>query len=270
LLKVRLEPGSIERALEPFYKGVAGIFSKSVDEGYLRIASYASLEALTASSILYSLAVTQGLNPILSLDHRPPPRIVEPSILVGFSSLNYGPQDVESPLLALGSGGIKSTPPPGSVYVEVDGSLGSAVSLLIQAMSGAAMRSELLMASIAVYYMGRFVDRVGRLHRLDKKSFSLVAKKAGLPLEMVTTLKAYKPASLDACGSISVTVNPLYPGLTGNRRLCEDIVGADIAGSGRGLGTSRGRRPRGWPRGYWATSRRGRGEPPTPRTTSAA
>ncbi|MEB3860363.1 MAG: hypothetical protein LRS43_04040, partial [Desulfurococcales archaeon] len=237
MLKIRLEPGrDIERILEPFYKGVASVFSKSLDEGYLRIASYTSLEAITASSIIYSMAVLQGLSPILTVDHRPPPRIVEPSILVGFGSLNYTSSSVESPLLAINSGSIKSTPTPGSTYVEVDGSLGSAVTLLIQAMGGAVMRPDLVMASIASYYMGRYVDRVGKLHRLDKTAFSAVVKKGGFNVEMVTTLKAYKPASLGVCESISITVNPVYPGLTGDRRLCSDVLGPDIADPGRRLG----------------------------------
>ncbi len=235
VLKVRLEPGSgVERSLEPFYKGVASVFSKSLDEGYLRIASYVSLEALTASSIIYALAMVQGLDPILTLDHRPPPKIVEPSILVGFSNVNYNPSDVESPLVVISSGSIKSTPTPGSVYVEVDGSVGSAISLLIQSMKGAAARRDLLMASIASYYMGRYVDRVGKFHRLDRHAFSSLMKDSGLPVEVVTTLKAYKPNDLEPCRSISLTVNPLYPGLTGDEQLCLDIAGGEA--SSRKLG----------------------------------
>jgi hypothetical protein len=65
------------------------------------------------------------------------------------------------------------------------------------------------------------MDKLGRLYGVDQTFLERISKTEALgDIEVITSLKAYMPHRHSLCESISITLNPYYPGLTGNSEEC--------------------------------------------------
>lgn len=219
MLKVTLTPNiNLDKALESAYKGFYSVLDEAGKTGILRIYSYPSLDPLLASSMIFVKTVALDIKATLLTTIEPPSVIEEPSILVGFSELNYKVSDVKSKVLAVYSGELKSIPVHGATYVDGSGSH-SVISYLI-ATGGKDYDPSYVIAVLAGAYTGRFVDKTGRFQGLDRILLDKLKLATRLSLEMVTTIKAYKPTIRDVCEAISLTSSPYYPGLTGDYDQC--------------------------------------------------
>ncbi len=236
MLKLRLEPGGeFDRILEAAARSFSKVLERGVEEGVLTIASYPDLDALISSGIIYSIALSLGIRPLLRVSVKPPSRVTGPTILAGYSNLNYKASSIDGDLLAMASSQITSTPPPGSVYIEVAGSIGAMLGLITSQLGSVVVRPEHRLFSLSSSYAGRFVDKVGRFHGVDKVYVESAVKDRKLSLEGVTALKTYKPHRYGVCEGISKTVNPYYPTLTGDEEQCIRLL--DSAGL-RGIADS--------------------------------
>jgi len=219
LLKVTLTPSAgLDKALESASKGFYAVLEEAGRAGFLRVHSYPSLDSLTASAIVFLKASSIGVDVIVSVDLNPPPSIGEPSVLIGFDNLNYRVGDVRSKFTAFYSGELKSIPVHGATYVDGPGSH-SAISYLVS--TGVREYDPGYVTSfLAGAYSSRFVDRFGRFQGLDRVVLDRLKLSTRLSLEMITTLKGYKPNIRGVCESLSVTLNPYYPGITGDYENC--------------------------------------------------
>lgn len=219
MLKVTLTPGAgLDRALESASKGFYAVLEEAGRAGFLRVHSYPGLDPLAASAIVFLKALNLGVDVIVSVDLQPPPRIGEPSVLIGFDNLNYKVGDVRSKFVAFYSGDLRSIPVHGATYVDGPGSH-SALSYLVA--TGAKEHDPgYVIAFLAGAYSSRFVDRFGRFQGLDRAVLDKLKLSTRLSLEMVTTIKGYKPHIRGVCESLSLTLNPYYPGITGDYENC--------------------------------------------------
>ena len=222
MLKTSLIVGpGFDRFLETVSRALASLLEAAANEGFLRIYSYPSLDSLAAASIVYSRALKLGVRVSLSIALDPPPQVSEPTVLLGFGSLNYKSNSVASKLVAFYSGELKSIPVHGATYVDGQGSLSS---MVFMALTGAKdFDSTALTAFLAGSYSGGFVDSLGRFQGLDREAFERL-KSSKAPIDIVSSIKAYKPTVRDACTGIAYTLNPYYPGLTGQKDKCMELL----------------------------------------------
>ncbi|MDM7274835.1 MAG: hypothetical protein P3X22_001750 [Thermoprotei archaeon] len=222
MLKTSLIVGpGFDRFLETVSRALASLLEAAASEGFLRIYSYPSLDSLAAASIVYSRALKLGVRVSLSVALEPPPQVFEPTVLLGFGSLNYKSNSVTSKLIAFYSGELKSIPVHGATYVDGQGSLSS---MVFMALTGARdFDPTVLTAFLTGSYSGGFVDPSGRFQGLDREAFERL-KSSRAPVDVVTTIKVYKPTVRDACTGIAHTLNPYYPGLTGHKDRCLELL----------------------------------------------
>ncbi len=219
MLKVTLTPGAVfDKALESASKGFYSVLEEAGRVGFLRVYSYPSLDPLVASSIIFMKALDVGVDVIVSIDLNPPSSINEPTVLIGFDNLNYKLGDVKSRLIAFYSGELKSIPVHGTTYVDGVGSHSAMVYLTVTGAKDHGV--SYIVAVLAGAYSGIFVDKFGRFQGIDRIVLDKLKIITRLSLEMVTTLKGYKPHMRNLCESLSVTLNPYYPGLTGDYENC--------------------------------------------------
>ncbi len=219
MLKVTLTPGAgLDRALESASKGFYAVLEEAVRVGFLRVYSYPSLDSLIASSMVFVKAHDLGVDAIVSISLNPPSSVEEPTVLIGFDNVNYKANHVKSRLVAFYSGEFKSIPVHGTTFVDGPGSHSALVYLVATGAKDHA--PSYIVGALAGAYSSRFVDRFGRFQGLDRIVLDKLKLATRLSLEMVTTIKGYKPNVRDLCESLSVTSNPFYPGITGDYDNC--------------------------------------------------
>ncbi len=227
LLKLVLQKSAdLDRRLEAFSKNLSHCLERAIDEGLLKVYAYPNPDALVASSLLVSKSLAEGVRASLKISHMPPSIIRSPSVLVGYPSANYKSGEVGECLIAISYEGRLTTPPPGATYVEVDGSLTSA--LAVSFIAGGWKGSKTLkLLSLVGTYSSPYVDRIGKIHGLDTVLADAISKHG---VSMTTTIKVYKPHRIPLCKAISLTLSPYYPALTGDEGECKAVL--DSAGLG--------------------------------------
>ena len=224
MLNVRIEPGeSMDRALSSAASAVKALLRASEQEGIVRIFAYPSLEAYMASLLAFSVLTREGANAVLSLRPTPPSKIFEPSLALGYDSLGYTNEGVRSQLVAI-SAAIKEAPPVNASYISVDGSLGGALYLIFRLVDDLTLEPEHAIMSLASLYASRYVDKSGKVFGVDKVLVNQLAQDSRVELTAITSLKSYRPHVLGFCESLSITLEPYYPGLTGNAENCEALL----------------------------------------------
>ncbi len=223
MLRLQISPGSgFEKAVEAASRHFDKILSESYQRGYIRIASYPSPDALIAAAAIFSIASSNGVNPILSVDYKPPQFFTEPAILVGYTNPGYKSGFSEWPLMAIAPE-ISSTPPPGAVYVEGEGSIAGILAMIVNESKEAGVKTDAMRLLAAAVQLGGNVDPNGRVFGLDKTFYESVAREM-LGLDMILSIKAYRPVSLTVCHSIASTLDPVYPGLIGDPEACSEYL----------------------------------------------
>jgi len=168
LLSVRLEPGqNLDRSLAAASSALKSFTRRAEEAGFSRVMSYPSPEALVAATLVFSYLNRLGLTASVSISPRPPVRVDDPTILLGFNSLNYNNENDKDVLLALG-GSIAEPPPLNATYVGVDGSLGASTAMIIRATDEGALSPEYKVLALASSYASKYVDKMGRFSGLDK------------------------------------------------------------------------------------------------------
>jgi len=229
LLKLRLEQGdALDRHLEAAAKSLDRLLEAAAQERFIRIAAYPRPDSVLTAAALFSVAAVAGANPIMTLSERPPNGLTEPAILLGYQLLPYKAGSSEWPIVAVASE-IKSSPPPGAVYVDGDGSTPALTAFMVAGSSVGGVAVDALRVLAAAVLYGGHVDVHGKLYGLDKVLYEDVLSQA-LGLELNPSLKAYRPVSLTLCESIAVTLDPVYPGLVGDPAPCRELL------RGEGLG----------------------------------
>ncbi len=229
MLKLRLEQGeALERTVEAAARQLEKLLEAAINQGYLRISAYPRPDSVITAAALFAMAASLNINAIVRVNYRPPAHVEIPTVLIGYQSLNYKTQAVAQPLLAIASS-IQSPPPPGATYVEGDGSAASIAALIVDSMKMGVIRVDVLRSLLLASQYGGYIDSAGRPHGLDKILYE-AARGEALGLEEVLSLKAYKPSTLTVCESLSITLDPPYPGITGRRDSCVELL------RGEGLG----------------------------------
>jgi hypothetical protein len=210
LLKIKLEPGeNYEKQLTTFSSNLSKLFQDGKDSGILKILVYPSLDGIIAGLLMFNIAINLNVKPSFKITNLPPHKISDPTILIGFSNLNYNVSDINSFLLAI-SNKIDSIPISNSTYIEVDGSIGSSIYFGLKYSNIIPMKPEYAIISLASSYSSKYVDSSGKFHSLDYILLNILNKDNNLKLEMLTGLKLFRPLTMDFCHSSSITLNPLY------------------------------------------------------------
>ena len=228
MLKLTLEKGkSLERHVEAAAKFLSRLVEQAQDTGWARIYAYPRPASLAAGAAMFSLISSFGVRPIFSVSLDPPSRVEVPTVLLGYpGGLDYSTGDVDTGLLAV-SPRIESPPPPNAVYVDGDGSVPGILGMLILWIGGLFLRRDVLSLLVSGLYYGGRMDKVGRLYGIDAAFYERVSSLEIMKgIGVVTSLKAYRPLTRRLCESISSTLNPFYPGITGDKEGCFRVLAA--------------------------------------------
>lgn len=223
MLKLTITTGDrdYEKPLEALSKAVARVTERGVESGLVRVYAYPSPDSLAASGIAVFYLYTRGVGAAVRVTARPPSATRAPSILLGFSQISIKGGNAEE-LVAIASGSLSGQPPPGATYAEVEGSVASALALALLK-AGFKPSPDLASLIIASLYGGRYVSPHGRFTGLDRVLLDKIEGDT-VELDYVTTIKVYKPDVGDLCEALGRTVNPYYPGLTGEVESCKSTI----------------------------------------------
>ena len=228
MLKLTLRPGELEKPLEAAARGYARVLEEAVKAGFVSIYFYPDPESMVAAAFAAAHAFYARVRPIVKPRLRPPQTLEGPALLLGYQSLQVKAAPYEHPLVAVASGGLAGSPPPGAVYVEADGSVPAAL-LMIALKTGVKPPKDVVALGVSGVYAGRYVLPHGRFQGLDKALLEGL-EGYGLEVDVTTTLKVYKPFDLKLCDAVAATSNPYYPGLTGRPDACSEAVPGVVAG----------------------------------------
>ncbi|GBF08403.1 hypothetical protein apy_01280 [Aeropyrum pernix] len=230
VFKVRLSPGGeFEKGFEAASSGFRRVVEAAEDYGgVVRIYSYPSRDSLVAGAYLFKRLLALGLRPVAGVSVKPPP-VLSPTVLLGYDSLQYKATEVEHPVFAVSSGELRGTPVMNVYMVEAEGSVSAAAAIASSEVVGYRGSWDVMVA-LAGCMAGRYVERNGRFHGLDRMLLDELGRIEVYGLEVVTSLKAYKPMEGGVCDAIARTVNPYYPKMTGDPGYCAEVL------RGEGLG----------------------------------
>lgn len=210
MLKLSVGPSTLEKDLETIRRALKELLDDAEGEG-LKIFAYPSIDNIVASALLFRHLVREGLGVSLSISLLPPQKIENPSLLVGYSSLSYGSKDLGARIIALAQRAMRAVPPPGAMYLELEGSASSFIAILL----GADIEESISLAPLAGSYDSQFVGEYGRFSGLDAIALERLRLRSQVMIDMVTTIKAYKPHLRTACEALTLTSSPYYGGITG-------------------------------------------------------
>lgn len=216
MLRLSVGPSTVDKDAETVRKALLEVMNEAA-EGILKIYAYPSVDSIVASSLLFRELSRGGRRISLSISSLPPQRVEEPSILVGYGSLSYGNREAEARILAISQKGMKAIPPAGATYVEVEGSASSMVAILL----GIDINESVSLVPLAGSYDSPYVDEYGRFHGLDSVLLTRLRMRSELAIDMMTTVKVYKPHLRSVCEALVLTSNPFYGGISG--RSCDAL-----------------------------------------------
>lgn len=223
MLKLTLTPGEADKVLEAAGKAYAKVFSQAVKRGLLKVYFYPSLDSMIAAAYVVSHAYYTGVRVAARMSVRPPAQVSHPSVLLGYPSLQLRVSGADAAALAVASGSLQGLPPPDAFYLEAQGSV-TATMLLVTSKAGPRPPASVSALALSGLYSGKYVTQHGALTGLDKYLVDHLSD-LGLEASMSTTLKVYRPSEGSLCEAVARTVNPYYPGLTGDPDACRRAVG---------------------------------------------
>lgn len=229
MLKLVLEPGdNLDRSLSAAARQLERIVEEGIKEGYVRVRAYPRPDVVVASAAILSMLYSFGIKPLFKVSVRQPSSIDIPTILLGYNNPNYKSRDVSSSLLSV-SLEANNPPPPSATYISGQGSVPAMLGLMMSKAGASYGRREYLLLLFSAAYWGGFIEKTGKMHGLDKLLYDALVE-ADTGLEILNTLKVYKPMSMTLCQAISKTIDPYYPGLTGDPEGCVDLLQGNGAG----------------------------------------
>ncbi|MEB3851761.1 MAG: hypothetical protein LRS49_04170 [Desulfurococcales archaeon] len=237
MLLLQLEAGEkLPRHLEAAGKAIASLVEEGVDAGLVRVWAYPHPGPVLAAAVVFAHLYRLGVTATFKVSVRPPAAVDYPSILLGYPGLPYKAADVEARLVYMAQvERVRGHPPPGSVYLAVDGSLAVAYTLIVEASGLGGLSPELRAASLAGLYLDGRVGRTGRISGLDRVYVERLASKGQPKPMIVTTLKVYRPLSRPLCEALRKTAVPPMPLARDGEDACRERLAA------AGLGPAAGR-----------------------------
>ncbi len=228
MLSLQLEPGDrLQRHLEAAGKALSGLIESAIGEGLLRVWAYPHPGPALAAALAFSHVHRLGVPAAFRLSIRPPDRIDVPTLLFGYPSLAYKASDVGARLVHIvHEERQRGHPPPGSVYLGVDGSLAVAYLMLADSSGLGGLTPELRAAGLAGIYLDGRVAPTGRLAGIDKVYVEGMAERGKPRPRLVTTIKVYKPLSRPLCDSMAATPVPPLPLARGGPDACVERLAA--------------------------------------------
>ncbi|AFZ70217.1 hypothetical protein Calag_0450 [Caldisphaera lagunensis DSM 15908] len=224
MLKIKLDKGKdIDKLKLQISAALNKVLQESKDNNILRIIVYPSLENIIGGLMLFNVALNLNIKASISTRLNAPSKITDPTILIGYSNLNYKVSDIESVLVSL-SHEINEIPIGNSTFVEINGSIGSGIYFALKGSDIINVKPEYAILSLASTYASKYVSKSGEFSSFDKDVIeTLITSDDSLNMEIVTGLKIFRPTSLNFCESLSITLNPLYLTLT-NEDSCQRFL----------------------------------------------
>ncbi len=230
MLTLQLEATErLDRYFEAVGKALASLVEEAIDAGLARVAAYPHGGAVAAASLAFSHLYRLGVTASFRVSVRPPRPVEVPTLLFGFPSLQYKASDIASKLLAFTHAEHnRGHPPPGSVYVGVDGSLSTAYAMAVDAAGLGGISRGLKALSLAGIYLDGRVSRSGRISGIDRVYAERLGSSGELGVRVVTALKVYKPHRLPLCQAMHVTIVPPYPLAVDSEECPEALAAAGL------------------------------------------
>lgn len=234
MLKLVLKPGDgLERSLSAGARQLERLIEDGIREGYVRLRVYPRADLLIASAAFLSLLYSFNIRPLFKVSVKPPSAIDVPTMILGYNNPSYKTGDVSSTLVSI-SLQADNPPPPSATYISGEGSVPAMLGLLLARAGASYARTEWLLLLLSAAYWGEYIEKSGKMHGLDALLYSELSR-MNTGLEIVNTLKVYKPTSTPLCQAVARTIDPYYPGLTGDPDACTELL------QGSGVGELAGR-----------------------------
>ncbi len=218
-----VEKARRERERQLYGAGVSQLAVIEREYGYVGIYAYPSLDAVVASSILSALLQRKGIRSWILVNPLPPAVIEEPSILVGFEASLAVSAEFRAPSIVIARG----EKPQGLTRAAVVASRDASLSTL-----AAGMLSEVLVVGdvgvVAVsmgYWLGLDRDKEGDFIGPDRWLAELLD--AENRTERMLTIKLFDWFEKSVEDAIASTLDPFYPGLTGDREAVVKMLEGD-------------------------------------------
>ncbi len=214
-----------ERERQLYAAGVSQLAVIEKEYGYLEIRAYPSLDAVVAASMLHSLLRRKGVRSWILVTPEPPREVVEPTVLLGFESSLAISLEFRAPSIVVARG----ERPQGLTRAALVAHRDASISALV-----AGMMSEILavgdvglLGLAAGYWLGLDRDKKGDFVGPEAWLAELFETENRVAKSL--TLKTFDWFELSLEESIASTIDPLYPGLTGDVEAVKKLIERDEA-----------------------------------------
>ncbi len=191
------------------------LLNNGVENGSIRIYSYPSVDAVFSSNLLLFNLQRLGINTTMSISINPPRYVKGPHIIIGYSSPRISDNKSNSMRVCI-TKKLTEPPSPNTFCMEYNSSLGIAVATFLEG-AGVLSKESSQLSMFSVYLSSRTlkpviteIDRAYINDWVSRREFEDISLREDL---LIQGIDFY-----NIVDSLYYTIEPLIPGLTGDRR----------------------------------------------------
>ncbi|MCE4605813.1 MAG: hypothetical protein F7B59_00570 [Desulfurococcales archaeon] len=216
MLALRIHGHNDLESKRDILNGIArDLLNNGVENGAIRIYSYPSVDAVFSSNLLFFNLQRLGINTTMSVSINPPKYVEEPHIIIGYSSPKISDNKSSSMRVCI-TKKLTEPPSPNTFCIEYNSSLGIAVATFLEG-SGVLSKESSQLSMFSVYLSSRTlkpviteIDRAYINDWISRRELEDVSLREDLLIQGID--------SYNIVDSLYYTVEPLIPGLTGDRQ----------------------------------------------------
>ncbi len=213
-----------EREKQLYSAGVSQLSVIEREYGFLEIRAYPSMDGVLAASTLYSLLRGKGIHSWIVFDPLPPEQVKEPSILIGYEPSISLTIDYRAPSIVIARGEKPQGLTRAALVAARDASLtGLAVGMMSEIL---VVGDRGLLGLAAAYWLS--LDRDQRGDFIGPESWLAELFEAENRVAAQLTLKLFDWFEKPVDEAIASTLDPFYPGLTGDPDAVKKFLGSDV------------------------------------------
>ncbi|MCE4614868.1 MAG: hypothetical protein F7B60_05020 [Desulfurococcales archaeon] len=191
------------------------LLNNGVESGVIRIYSYPSIDAIFSSSLLFFNLQRLGIHATMTISVDPPKYVKEPHIIIGYSSPKISDNKSSSMRVCI-TKKLTEPPSPNTFCLEYNSSLGVAVATFLEG-AGVLSKESSQLSLFSVYLSSKTlrpittdIDRAYINDWVSRREFEDTSLREDLLIQGID--------SYSILDSLYYTIEPLIPGLTGDRQ----------------------------------------------------